>query len=383
HSVLDGREHGASIEQVGPAPALMRDGNLRKAAFANNQPPGDSPMKVFGLHASIYRAANLASRLPSRPTGRIIASRRDALSRWRQARANGLSATQAAHAVGVSRATLYRWQQRIEPRSRRPHRRRTRRWGSDLIGEVEALRGQYPMWGKRKITVLLRRAGRRLSVSTTGRVLRQLMERGRVTPVPVLRRKPGRSRFRLIAAQRHARRLPKGTRPTRSGELVQIDTLFVNVAPETSIKHFTAYDPAAEWTLGLVARNATAGRATALLDKLIAEAPFPIRGVQVDGGSEFMAEFERTCAAKALTLFVLPPKRPQLNGAVERAQSSWRYEFYACTELPTRIAQLQPLVDRFAHHFNHVRPHQALGDLTPAEYLKHRSQGDHAPSHMG
>jgi hypothetical protein len=45
---------------------------------------------------------------------------------------------------------------------------------------------------------------------------------------------------------------------------------------------------------------------------------FAVKGIQVDGGSEFMAEFEQACKDKGLTLFVLPPKRPQLNGAVER-----------------------------------------------------------------
>jgi hypothetical protein len=48
--------------------------------------------------------------------------------------------------------------------------------------------------------------------------------------------------------------------------------------------------------------------------------------------------------------------RPALNGCVERAQSSWRYEFYACYDLPARIDKLQPLVDAFAHRYNHHRP---------------------------
>ena len=83
--------------------------------------------------------------------------------------------------------------------------------------------------------------------------------------------------------------MPKGLRPKQPGELVQVDTLFVNVTPDKPIKHFTAYDPVAKWTVGLVATQATAARPAALLDKLIAEAPFPVRGVQVDGGAEFMA----------------------------------------------------------------------------------------------
>src|SRR5829696_6970570 len=72
----------------------------------------------------------------------------------------------------------------------------------------------------------------------------------------------------------------------------------------------------------------------------------------------------------------------QLNGHVERAQGSWRYEFYGVEDLPSRLKPLQLRIDAFAHRFNHTRPHQALGDLTPAEYLSIISQ-EIAPSHMG
>src|SRR5215207_6148793 len=134
--------------------------------------------------------------------------------------------------------------------------------------------------------------------------------------------------------------------------------------------------------INLVAGRATALCAAALLEKLIAEAPFRIEGIEVDGGSEFRAEFEDACRERNLCLFVLPPKRPQLNGHVERAQGSWRYEFYGVEDLPSRLKPLQLRIDAFAHRFNHTRPRQALGDLTPAEYLSTISQ-EIAPSHMG
>ena len=237
-------------------------------------------------------------------------------------------------------------------------------WSPALAKAVEDLRADNPMWGKRKIAVLLRREGVVTSASTVGCILGTLMDRGVVIPVPTLRRNPAARRIRFTARERYARRLPKGLKPTKPGELVQIDTLFVNVRPDSAIKHFTAYDPVAKWTVGRVSRAASAQSAVALLDKLCAEAPFPIKGIQVDGGSEFKAEFETACADKGLTLFVLPPKRPQLNGAVERAQGSWRYEFYGCFDLPHRISKLQTYVDAFAHRYNHHRPHQALGDQT-------------------
>ena len=237
------------------------------------------------------------------------------------------------------------------------------------------------MWGERKIAALLKREGQAVSVSKVGRILRRLMARGVVVPVPILRRRPGSRRFRFDARQRYAQRLAKGRKARAPGELVQIDTLFVNIQPNRAIKHFTAYDPIAKWTIGHVATAASANAARDLLDKLLASAPFKVRGIQVDGGSEFMSVFEDHCRDKRLELVVLPPKRPDINGCVERAQSSWRYEFYASYDLPHRIDKLQPLVDAFAYRYNHHRPHQALGDLTPAEYLNRLSPKTQ-PSHM-
>jgi transposase InsO family protein len=337
-------------------------------------------MQVFGLPRHVIRTGRLASRIAAKLSSREAALRSDAVSRWREGMQSGLSALAAARIVGVPRSTLYRWQKRPEPQSRRPHRRRRPAWPPALVQAVEELRADNPMWGKRKLAVLLRREGFAVSLSTIGRILRHLMQRGVVTPVPTLRRKPGGRRFRLIG-KRHAKRLPKGLKPSRPGEIVQVDTMFISPAPGQAHKHFTAYDPVAKWTVAGVAGRASANLAASFLDKLLADMPFKVTGIQVDGGSEFRADFERACESKGLNLYVLPPKRPQLNGAVERCNGAWRYEFYAAYDLPHRLQQLQPLVDAFAHRFNHHRPHDALDGRTPAEYLQSFSSPTQ-PSHM-
>jgi hypothetical protein len=57
-----------------------------------------------------YRGASLSSRLTAQ-TSQLAAIRRDALERWRRVRSRGLSAEEAARAVGTSRgASLYRWE---------------------------------------------------------------------------------------------------------------------------------------------------------------------------------------------------------------------------------------------------------------------------------
>ena len=230
--------------------------------------------------------------------------------------------------------------------------------------------------GQRKLGRAAAREAFVVSVSTVGRIRASSSH-----AVPTLRRNPAARRIRLNVRERYARRLPKGHRPATPGELVQIDTLLVNVRPDKPIKHFTAYDPIAKWTIGR-GHRADGPRRRTCSTSCAPRAPFPVKGIQVDGGSEFMAEFEQACADKGLTLFVLPPKRPQLNGAVERAQGSWRYEFYACFDLPTSVEAINPILDSFQHLYNHHRPHGALGGKTPAHYLAQRTANETHPSHM-
>ena len=93
-------------------------------------------------------------------------------------------------------------------------------------------------------------------------------------------------------------------------------------------------------------------------------------------GSEFRAEFEAARAANKIKLYVLPPRRPQLNGGVERCNGAWRYEFYSCTDLPGTVEEFNLLIDEWQDTYNFVRPHGALSGLTPAEYLTRQPTPD-------
>ncbi|WP_036270447.1 integrase core domain-containing protein, partial [Meiothermus rufus] len=107
----------------------------------------------------------------------------------------------------------------------------------------------------------------------------------------------------------------------------------------------------------------------------------PIRAIQVDGGSEFMAEFEEACCALGIALFVLPPRSPKLNGHVERVQRTFREELYT-RPLPPRLSELQAELDASLDHYNRRRPHVALGGLAPLEYLAMMQEESVPQSHM-
>lgn len=79
-----------------------------------------------------------------------------------------------------------------------------------------------------------------------------------------------------------------------------------------------------------------------------------------------MADFEKACEARRIRLYVLPPQSPKINGAVERCNGAWRYEFYETYHLPGSAEQLNPILDSFQHLYNHHTLHGVLAGLTPA-----------------
>lgn len=83
-------------------------------------------------------------------------------------------------------------------------------------------------------------------------------------------------------------------KPTKHGETVQIDhmTTYKNAVAG---RHFQAWDPTSKSIDAMLSSNATARSAKRFLEQLIAKVPFEIKSIQVDGGSEFMAEFEEAC----------------------------------------------------------------------------------------
>jgi hypothetical protein len=235
------------------------------------------------------------------------------------------------------------------------------------------------MWGKAKLGPLLRRQGFTVCDSTVGRIIAYLVERGVVERVPTLRPRKGAGARQW--RRKHALRLPKGTKPTTPGELVQVDTLAVNVRPDKAIKQFTAYDPVARFTAAKAFSAATAGCAKNFLDKLLTAFPFAVKGIQVDGGSEFMAELSRPAKTRASRCSCCRPNGPSSTAPSSAPRGSWRYEFYACHDLPHRLDHLNERIDAFAHLYNNYRPHGALGGQTPSEYFNRTSQ-EAQPSHM-
>ena len=151
---------------------------------------------------------------------------------------------------------------------------------------------------------------------------------------------------------------------------MQLDTLDIRVL----LKHFTAHDVISRWNTVSVYSRVTANTATGFLDTLEKRMPFPVKAIQVDGGSEFEAVFEEECQKRGIKLFVLPPRSPKLNGGVERAHRTHTEEFYEVTESSFALSELREELLQWERVYNTVRPHQALAYLTPLQFLKRRKE---------
>lgn len=274
---------------------------------------------------------------------------------------------------GISRATLYRWLKRYEPKdlrslrdkSRRPKRLRQPKWSYELIKAVRELRQRYPRWGKEKLFVLLGEKGFKTSAPTVGRIIRYLKHRGDLVEPKI---------NGISAKRRHRRpyaiRKPKDYEASEAGDIVQIDTLDIRPLPGIILKQFTARDIISKWDVIEARTRATSRTAKEFLDTVHRGMPFKIKAIQVDGGSEFFSEFEQECQSREIKLFVLPPKSPKLNGCVERAQRTHTEEFYEVYDCPWTIPELNKELKGWEHIYNCVRPHQALGYRTPLQFLK-------------
>jgi putative transposase len=288
---------------------------------------------------------------------------------------NGRNAAHTCRRFGICRQTFYRWKRRfdrhdlttLEGRSHRPHRVRKPTWSGQLAERVLSLRKQYPRWGKDKLVVLLRREQCSVSISMVGRILADLKRRGALHEPP----KPAvlLHQRRKLRKRPWAIRKPKYWRIEHPGDLVEIDTKEIRLRRGVILKHFSARDVISRWDVLEVHRRATSLAAARFLETLLDRLPFPVKALQVDGGSEFAAEFEQACQHKQLPLFVLPPKSPKLNAHVERSHRTHHEEFYQVHADSDQVPLLNRQLRRWEHTYNYVRPHQSLAYLTPQEFV--------------
>lgn len=201
-----------------------------------------------------------------------------------------------------------------------------------------------------------------------------------------------RSALDRLLRRRGYSRLPQAvkpeseTKPFKAYEpgYVHIDVKYLPQMQDEDHRRyvFVAIDRATRWVFIAIKAHKTAAAAEAFLSALRKAAPFKIRTILTDNGTEFTDrlfgrhsrqptgehEFDQLCQALGIEHRLTKPRTPQTNGMVERFNG--RLSQVLRTHHFNSAEDLQKTLHRFVWLYNQHLPQKALGHDTPIQALK-------------
>ena len=279
---------------------------------------------------------------------------------------DGLSISQVAGKVGVSRQTLHAWLARYEAEGLEGLTDRSHRPEScphQMPAEVEAavleLRRSRPYWGPRRLVFEL--AKRKVApVPSESAVYRALVRAAMIDPA---------------ARDRRSRKWKRWERGMAM-ELWQMDVVGgFPLADGTSAKALTGVDDHSRFCVS--ARLMTRERTRAVCDGLRASLAAYGAPVQIltDNGKVFTGRFnhppvevlfDAICRENGIEHLLTQPRSPTTTGKIERFHRSLRAEFLSDSKPFTNLRVAQQALDEWVQYYNTARPHQSLDMDTPA-----------------
>jgi len=279
--------------------------------------------------------------------------------------ADGRTVGDVASQWEVSRRTLHRWLARYEgggleglgDGSHRPAH-----CPHQMPGAVEVLvlemRRAHPYWGARRIAFELTRKGVQPAPSESA-VYRCLVRAGVIDPMTRRRRRETWKRWERGAPM----------------ELWQLDVVHgFALADGTAAKALTGIDDHSRFCVS--ACLMTRERTQAVCDGFSsAMRTYGVPGqVLTDNGKVFTGRFahppvevlfDRICRENGVDHILTAPRSPTTTGKIERFHRTLRDEFDT-RQVFRNLKTAQEALDEWVSYYNTQRPHQSLGDLTPA-----------------
>jgi putative transposase len=257
----------------------------------------------------------------------------------------GLSQRLACRIVGQHRST-----QRHQPLQ--PDRDRAAR------EQLRRLSRAHPRWGYRRAHAQLRSQGWTLNRKAVQRLWREEGLR-----VPSQRRKRQRLGTSTCPADRLAAKHPD--------HVWALDYQFDQTTDGRRLKLLNVVDEHTREALAItVDRRIDADETVKVLDRLVVERGRPPRFIRMDNGPELTANALRDwCRFTGAGTSYIEPGSPWQNPYVESFGSRLRDELLA-VEAFSGLLEAQVLVEDWRIEYNTVRPHSALGYLTPTDYAK-------------
>jgi len=164
---------------------------------------------------------------------------------------------------------------------------------------------------------------------------------------------------------------------------VHVDVKYLPQMPDEAERRylFVAIDRATRWVFVQIRPHKTAAAARSFLTALSKAAPFQLRTLLTDNGSEFTDRlfnkqkqasgehaFDRLCLALGIDHRLTKPRHPQTNGMVERFNG--RIAEVLATHRFQSGEDLAKTIDRYVWLYNQHLPQLALQHQTPQQALK-------------
>ena len=264
-------------------------------------------------------------------------------------------------AFGISRQAYYAAARAPQAKPAARPRRRPERcgpWMSDalLTVKIQEVVDQYPSWGVRKVWALLRRQGH---VVSSKRVWRHMKALGLTLPAPSERPEPAlRGHVAVPESNRRWATDLTTTWTAQDGTVALVPVIDCGDRVVFGVEVTKSQESPA--VLAPVQR--------ALEDAFGAEGAVP-EGLELrtDHGPQYTgSDCEDLCRAWGVEHTLAPVGRPTGNAVAERVIQTLKVELIWTRDWAS-AAELREAIEDWLYVYNHVRPHEALGWMTPAE----------------
>lgn len=280
---------------------------------------------------------------------------------------DGLSISQVAEKVGVSRQTLHAWLARYEAegldglkdRSHRP-RGCPHQMDAHVEAQLLELRRSRPYWGPRRLVFELAKRGVR-PVPSESAAYRALVRAAMIDPGVRDRRSRKWKRWERGAAM----------------QLWQMDVVGgFPLADGTSAKALTGVDDHSRMCVcaHLMSRERTRAVCEGLRAAL-ARYGAPEQ-ILTDNGKVFTGRFnhppvevlfDAICRHSGIEHLLTQPRSPTTTGKIERFHRSLRAEFLSTQKPFSNLRAAQLALNEWVDYYNTARPHQGIDMLAPAQ----------------
>jgi putative transposase len=281
--------------------------------------------------------------------------------------------TELAAQYGISRKTGYKWVAEYEAggvlalhdRSRRPHYS-PHAIAPELVAAILAVRQRHPRWGPKKLLAIARRHDPGAAWPARSTVAAWLKQRGLVQARRRQARRPSTTRATLV-------------RPTRPNDVWTTDFKGeFRTGDHAYCYPLTLRDGFSRFVLRCDALGARSCEATRRrFAHAFAEYGLPDR-IRSDNGGPFaspglggLSRLSVWWVRLGIALERIAPGHPEQNGSHEQFHSVLKAETARPPAANCRAQQRR--FQRFVREYNDLRPHEALGDQSPAhQYVPSR-----------